>query len=163
VDIVSKNGNLMLNFPLPNNGMLDDRELKILSAITDWMNVNGEAIFSTRPWNISGQTAAPVSSAQDAMFNEGKRKALTADDVRFTTKGSTLYAFVMGWPEKEAIISPLGTGSKYAQGRIENVELLGYSGKLRWTRDQSGLRIQLPEQKPSEHAVAFKITGRDLV
>ena len=163
VDIVSKNGNLMLNFPLPNNGMLDDRELKILSAITDWMNVNGEAIFSTRPWNISGQTAAPVSSAQDAMFNESKRKTFTAEDVRFTTKGQTLYAFVMGWPEGEATIPPLGAGSKHAPGKIENVELLGFSGKLRWMRDASGLRIQMPEQKPSEHAVAFKITGRDLV
>ena len=162
VDIVSKNGNLMLNFPLPNSGILDDRELNILSAITDWMNVNGEAIFSTRPWKISGQTT-PVSSAQDAMFNESKRKPLTAEDVRFTTKGQTLYAFVMGWPEKEATIAPLGSDSKYAPGKIENVELLGFLGKLRWTRDHSGLRIQMPEQKPSEHAVAFEITGRDLV
>ena len=97
------------------------------------------------------------------MFNESKRKALTAEDVRFTTKSDTLYAFVMGWPEKEATIAPLGSDSKYAPGKIENVELLAFPGKLHWTRDQSGLKIQMPEQKPSEYAVAFKITGRDLV
>jgi alpha-L-fucosidase len=163
VDIVSKNGNLMLNFPLPNSGMLDDGELKILSAITDWMNVNGEAIFATRPWKISGQTAPPKSSAQDAMFNEKNRKAFTAEDVRFTTKGQTLYAFVMGWPEKQAIIAPLATGSKHAPGKIEKVELVGYKGKLHWTREESGLKIELPEQKPSDHAVAFKISGNGLV
>ncbi len=163
VDIVSKNGNLMLNFPLPNNGMLDDRELNILGAITDWTQVNGEAIFATRPWKISGQTSAPLSSAQDAMFNEDKRKPLTADDVRFTTKGQNLYAFVMGWPEKVATIAPLGEGNKLAPGKIENVELLGFPGKLQWTRKEKGLEIQLPEQKPSDHAVAFKISGTGLV
>src|ERR1700687_4433491 len=57
VDIVSKNGHLMLNFPLPSSGMLDDRELKILAGITEWMSVNGEAIYATRPWKISGQSA----------------------------------------------------------------------------------------------------------
>ena len=163
VDIVGKNGNLMLNFPLPNSGMLDDRELKILSAITDWTQVNGEGIFASRPWKISGQTSAPVSSAESAMFNEDKRKPLTAEDVRFTTKGQTLYAFVMGWPEKLATIAPLGSNSKYAPGKIENVELIGFPGKLQWTRKETGLEIQLPEQKPSEHAVAFRISGSGLV
>ncbi len=163
VDIVSKNGNLMLNFPLPNSGMLDDRELKILSSITDWTQINGEAIFASRPWKISGQTTAPVSTAQSAMFNEDKRKPLTAENVRFTTKGQSLYAFVMGWPEKVATIAPLGDGSKQAPGKIEKVELLGFPAKLPWTRKETGLEIQLPEQKPSEHAVAFKISGTGLV
>jgi alpha-L-fucosidase len=163
VDIVSKNGNLMLNFPLPNSGMLDDRELKILSAITEWMNVNSEAIYATRPWKISGQTAAPATSAQDAMFNESKRKPLTAEDVRFTRKGQTLYAFVMGWPEKQAIIAPLGAATRHATGKIENVELLGFKGKLQWTRADSGLKITLPEKRPSDHAVAFKISGNGLL
>ena len=143
--------------------MLDDRELKILSAITDWTQVNGEGIFASRPWKISGQTSAPVSSAESAMFNEDKRKPLTAEDVRFTTKGQTLYTFVMGWPEKLATIAPLGSNSKYAPGKIENVELVGFPGKLQWTRKETGLEIQLPEQKPSEHAVAFRISGSGLV
>jgi alpha-L-fucosidase len=98
------------------------------------------------------------------MFNESKRKPFTAEDIRFTTKGQTLYAFLMGWPEPEkgAVISPLATGSKHAPGKIERVELLGFPGKLKWTRDESGLRVQMPEQKPSEHAVALRISGKGL-
>jgi alpha-L-fucosidase len=163
VDIVSKNGNLMLNFPLPNNGMLDDRELNILSGITAWMSVNGEAIYATRPWKFSGQTTPTGTPAQDTNFNENKRKALTAEDVRFTTKGQLLYAFVMGWPEKRAVIAPLGSNSKYAPGRIDQVELLGSPDTLKWTRNEAGLSIQLPERKPCDHAVAFKISGNGLI
>src|SRR6267143_401444 len=80
VDIVSKNGNLMLNFPPPNSGMLDDRELNILSGITAWMSVNGEAIYATRPWKISGQTTPTGTPAQNTNFNKNKRKALTAEE-----------------------------------------------------------------------------------
>ncbi len=163
VDIVSKNGNLMLNFPLPNSGMLDDRELKVLSGITDWMTVNSEAIYATRPWKISGQTVPATPPSADASFNESKRRAFTAEDVRFTKKGETLYAFVMGWPEKQAVIAALASNSKQAPGKIENVELVGHSGKLKWTRDDAGLKIELPEQKPCEHALAFRILGVGLV
>lgn len=163
VDIVSKNGNLMLNFPLPNSGMLDDRELKTLSGITDWMAVNSSAIFGTRPWKISGQTAPLTPPAADASFNESKRRAFTAEDVRFTKKGDTLFAFVMGWPEKRAVIAALAENSKHAPGKIENVELLGYAGKLKWTRDSMSLRVDLPENKPCDHGIAFRIFGRGLV
>jgi alpha-L-fucosidase len=164
VDIVSKNGNLMLNFPLPSNGMLDDRELKILADITAWTGVNGEAIFGTRPWKISGQVSASAETAsQDASFNEDKRKALTAADVRFTTKGETLLAFVMGWPGAEATIAPLGSAGQFAEVKIERVELVGQRGPLTWKRAAAGLVIELPETPPSEHAVAFRISGKGLV
>jgi len=163
VDIVSKNGNLMLNFPLPNSGMLDERELAVLSGITDWMAVNSEAIYSTRPWKISGQSGPLAPPSPDASFNETKRRALTAEDVRFTRKGETLYAFVMGWPEKRAVIPQLSAKSPHAPGKIEAVELLGHAGKLPWSRDDSGLNISLPENKPSDHAVAFRISGAGLV
>ena len=162
VDIVSKNGNLMLNFPLPSSGMLDDRELKVLAGITAWMNVNAEGIHATRPWKISGQIAAPSAPGEDASFNESKRKPFTAADVRFTTKGRSLYAFVMDWPGKQAVIAPLATSSKQAPGKIENVELLGYPGKLKWKRDETALKIELPAQKPCDHAIAFKISGTGL-
>jgi alpha-L-fucosidase len=101
------------------------------------------------------------------MFNETKRRTFTYEDIRFTTKGPTLYAFLMGWPEsgwpeKGAVIAPLATGSKYAPGKIEHVELVGFPGKLKWTRGESGLHVQMPEQKPSEHAVALRISGDGL-
>lgn len=163
VDIVSKNGNLMLNFPLPNSGMLDDRELKTLSGITDWMAINSEAIYATRPWKISGQTVPLASPSEDASFNENQRRPFTNEDVRFTKKGHTLYAFVMGWPEKQAIIAALAANSKHAPGKIENVELLGHPDKLKWTRDNSGLKIELPEEPPCEHAIVLRVSGTGLV
>ena len=110
-DIVSRNGNLMLNFPLPNSGELDSKELKILDEITRWMAVNSEGIYSTRPWKIFGDGPGTKTAAvPDQRFNENSRKDLTAEDVRFTTKGNTLYAFVMGWPGKEASIPALALG-----------------------------------------------------
>ncbi len=156
-DIVSRNGNLMLNIPLPNSGMPDDEELKMLEGITAWMAVNSEAIYGTRPWKISGNAAAP--GAGDTKFNERNRRDLTAADVRFATKGGALYAFVMGWPEREAAMPTLALGGKLDVGRIRNVELLGHKGKLKFTQDQAALRIELPPAKPSEHAIAFKIVG----
>ena len=159
VDIVSRNGNLMLNFPLPNSGMLDDQELKILDEITRWMAVNSEGIYATRPWKIfgDGPVAAAPPSGRGARFNEAGRRDLTAEEVRFTTKGNTLYAFVMGWPQKQAVIKPLATTSVVAQMKIKNVELLGFKGKVKWTQEEKGLAVELPEQKPCDHAIALKI------
>ena len=157
-DIVSRNGNLMLNFPLPNNGELDADELHILDEITKWMAVNSEGIYATRPWKTLGAgpslIKAPVTNTR---FNENNRKDLTAEDIRFTTKGKDVYAFVMGWPGKEASIAALALGGHYGMPKIHNVDLLGHKGKLQWCQDSSALTVELPEQKPSEHAVAFRI------
>jgi alpha-L-fucosidase len=159
VDIVSRNGNLMLNFPLPNSGALDDQELKILDEITRWMAVNSEAIYATRPWKIfgDGPVASAPPSGRGARFNEASRRDLTAEEVRFTSRGSTLYAFVMGWPEKQAVIKPLATTSSVAQMKVRNVALLGSKGKVKWDQDEKGLTVQLPDQKPCDHAIALKI------
>jgi len=156
-DIVSRNGNLMLNFPLPNSGALDDEELKVLDGITQWMSVNSEGIYGTRPWKVSGN--ATVAAAGQMGFNERNRKELTAADVRFTKKGNTLYAFVMGWPEKQAVIPTLGQGGKLQVGKIRAVELLGHKERLQFTQDESALTVQLPAEKPSDHAVTLKIAG----
>jgi alpha-L-fucosidase len=162
VDIVSRNGNLLLNFPLPNSGALDSAELKILDEITKWMAVNSEGIYSTRPWRIFGD--GPIATAPPSApgapggprFGEQSRKDLTDQETRFTTKGSTLYAFIMGWPERETNLKPLGTGN--AGMKIANVTMLGFKGKLRWTQEATGLRVQMPPVKPSDHAVTLKIS-----
>jgi alpha-L-fucosidase len=156
-DIVSRNGNLMLNFPLPNSGMPDDEEFKVLEGITQWMSVNSEGIYGTRPWKVPGNATVPVAGQMG--FNERNRKDLTAADVRFTRKGSTLYAFVMGWPDKEAAIPTLATGGKLGVGRIRNVELLGHKGKVTFTQDEGALKVQMPAEKPSEYAITLKIVG----
>jgi alpha-L-fucosidase len=159
VDIVSCNGNLLLNFPLPNSGMPDDKELAILDSITAWMAVNSEGIYATRPWKIFGAgPGADFKPPAGMQFNENSRQDLTAEDVRYTKKGDKLYAFMMGWPGKEAVIPSLATSAKQGVGRIQNVELLG-AGKMKFTQDETALTVQLPEQQPSEHAIAFKIIG----
>jgi alpha-L-fucosidase len=159
VDIVSRNGNLMLNFPLPNSGELDYEELVILDEITRWMAINSEGIYATRPWKIfgDGSVATAPPSSGGTRFNEAGRTDLTAEEVRFTTRGETLYAFVMGWPEKQAFIRPLATTSPLSPPKIQNVELLGYKDKVRWTQDEQGLTVLLPEQKPCDYAIALKI------
>jgi alpha-L-fucosidase len=159
VDIASRNGNLLLNFPLPNNGMLDPKELAILESITSWMSVNSEAIYATRPWKIFGAgPGAEFKPPPGQQFNENTRQDLTAADVRYTTKGENLYAFVTGWPGKEAVIPSLATTAKQGVGKIQYVELLG-AGKVAFIQDETALKVHLPEQPPCEHVIAFKIIG----
>src|SRR5260370_11730219 len=153
VDSVSRNGNLLLNFPLPGSGALDSQELQVLDEIAKWMTVNSEGMYGTRPWKVFGEgpSAQPPMENQGRLgFNESGRKALTADDVRFTAKGKTMYAFVMGWPEKEALV-------RTDAGRIRSVELQGFKGRLKWRKDAEGLKVQMPAGKPSDHAIALKI------
>jgi alpha-L-fucosidase len=164
VDIVSRNGNLMLNFPLPNSGMLDAEELKILDEITRWMVVNSEGIYATRPWKVFGDgpvatAPPPAAGGRGNPFNERNRKDFTADEIRFTTKGNTLYAFVMGWPEKQAVVKALSSKSNIAPFKVTNVQLLGFKGKVKWTQDENGLTVEMPQQKPSDHAIALKVFG----
>jgi alpha-L-fucosidase len=140
--------------------MLDDQELKILEEIRKWMEVNGEAIYATRPWKIFGNEPVKSSSEpSDANFNENTRKDLTPDDVRFTTKGNMVYAFVMGWPQQKALITPLAFPGKLGVGKVAKVDLLGYGGTLQWSQDASGLKVLLPPEKPCDHAIVFRIAG----
>ena len=155
VDVVSRNGNLLLNFPLPNGGRLNETELNILSEITEWMSVNSDGIYGTRPWKIFGEgPAATAAPSDDAKFNESKRKELTSEDVRFTTKRDALYAFVMGVPGREAVVRSLATEGNAR--KVQNVELLG-AARVEWTQDAAGLRVKLPERKPSKYALGLRI------
>jgi alpha-L-fucosidase len=164
VDIVSRNGNLLLNFPLPSSGMLDDRELKILDEITRWMAVNGEAIYGTRPWKTFGSVGGPGGAGRAAgdhhnaaAFNERNRKELTAADLRYTQKGSTIYAFAMGWPERKVEFPELAVGGEYGVGRIRNISLLGYGGRVKWSHSLEAVVIELPPDPPCRHAVVFRV------
>jgi alpha-L-fucosidase len=159
-DIVSRNGNLMLNFPLPNSGMLDDDELKVLDGITRWMAVNGEGIFGTRPWKVSGNNTPPPGDRQQG-FNERNRKDLTAADIRYTTKNGVLYVFVMGWPDpgRPHELAQLALGGKPGAGKVRRVELLGHKGNLKFTQNETALAVELPNEKPCDYAVTLKIEG----
>ena len=163
VDIVSRNGNLLLNIPLPASGMPDDEELRILSGITAWMKVNSEAIYGTRPWKVFGEGPAVAKTAGTAgmngtpeHFNEKQRRDLSVGDIRFTAKPGILYALVMGHPATEIRISSLSPQAVGAHN-IEKVELLGSAEPVEWNLADDGLTIASPRAFPSEHAIALKI------
>jgi alpha-L-fucosidase len=157
VDIVSKNGNLMLNIPLRGDGTIDEDEHKFLNDLSSWMQVNGEAIYGTRPFRIYGEGLPDVEASAD--FNESKARPFTAEDIRFTTKGDTLYAFALGWPEDGKLtIKTLALDGNEYKNPIHRVTLLGSAGTLRFTRDKSGLTITLPPEKPNDYAYAFRIS-----
>jgi len=160
VDIVSKNGNLMLNVPLPASGMPDMEELAVVDEITAWMATNSEGIHGSRPWKKFGEGAPDQPADQKSKtFNESARRALDATDVRFTTKGDALYAFVMGTPVFRTLIRSLATDTALKVGRVTGVELLGHDAKLTWTQDRSGLSIDIPDGLPAGHAACFRIRG----
>ena len=100
-DIVSKNGNLLLNIPVRADGTIDDKEEVVLKGIADWMDVNKECIFGTRPWKVFGEgPASEGAPTKVGNFNEGKGKPFTGEDVRFTTKDGVLYMIASGCAEK---------------------------------------------------------------
>ena len=159
-DIVSKNGNLLLNIPVRGDGTIDDKEEGILEGIAAWMDVNKESIFGTRPWKVFGEgPASEGASPQAPGFNEGKGRAFTAEDVRFTAKGGSLYAIVMGWPAKPLAIRSLGFSAKLLDGAVAAVELLGSDEAVRWTRTDEALVLEAARAKPpSDIAVVYKIS-----
>jgi alpha-L-fucosidase len=161
VDIVSKNGNLLLNVPVRADGTIDEKEEAVVAGITDWMDVNKECIFGTRPWKIFGEGPASAGAPITAQgFNEGKGKPFTAADVRFTASGDTLYAIVLGWPTNGVSIQSLGESAKLLDKPVDHVELLGSPETIQWHRTPDALVIAPPKNKPNDFAIVFKITPK---
>jgi alpha-L-fucosidase len=159
IDIVSKNGNLMLNIPLPGNGAPDDDELKLLDELAKWIAPNGEAIYNTRPWTVYGEGPSTVAGGRRGMGSDVR--SYTSEDVRFTKKGDIVYAFLMGWPDSgKATIKNLATGSANFPKEISKVELLGSNIPLAFTRQETGLVVTMPDKKPNDYAYALKVTPK---
>ncbi len=153
-DIVSKNGNLLLNIPVRGDGTIDDEETAFLEDMAAWMKVNSEAIFATRPWIVSGEGGR---AARGGSFNEGGFGGMTAKDFRFTLKGNTLYALALGWPEDGRLVVRSLAKSQGFDGQVTGVSLLGYKGKVQWRRDDEGLKVKLPAAKPCTHVYVLKL------
>lgn len=161
VDIVSKNGNLLLNVPLRGDGTYDEKELAVVKGITAWMNVNKESIYGTRPWTIFGEgpTAERANALSAQGFNEGT--FYDARDIRYVKKGdSIVYVTVMGWPTNgKAVLKKMASNLPYLSRTIKSIKILG-GANLTYTRNNDGLSINLPATKPAtaDIGIAFKIT-----
>lgn len=162
-DVVSKNGNLLLSIPVRGNGTIDPDEESIVEEIGRWMHLNGESIFGTRPWRIYGEgpAMAHATPMRDQGFNEGKGKAVTGEDIRFTTKGNILYAIALGNPvDGQLLIRSLAQGSDRYGEDIAQVQLVSDGRSLPFSRSDKGLLISLPEMLRDSYAYAVRIIPR---
>jgi alpha-L-fucosidase len=157
VDIVSKNGNLLLDITPTAEGVIPEPVVERLLAIGEWLAVNGEAIYGTRPWKLFGEGPTQIKGG---MFGEEKIPDFVAQDIRFTSRWITLYAIALDWPQNvpDLVIKSLNTNDALlAKGEIANLSLLGSDAKLSWEHNGEGLRINLPREKPGAFAYVFKI------
>lgn len=150
IDIVSKNGNMLLNIPIRADGTLDETATGTLEDLGSWFAVNGEGIYGTRPWYLygEGKTEMPHKTI-DSPF--------TFKDIRYTTKGEYLYAFVLDWPGKRTVEMAFLAPGNHQIGTIRSVTLLGHDGPIRWEHHPDGLRVWFPKEKPCDFAYGLKI------
>jgi alpha-L-fucosidase len=156
VDIVSKNGCLLLNVGPRPDGTIPDEDQAILKAIGNWLSINGESIYGTTHWKTFGEGPTSVSTGHVSEF---KDKPFTAEDIRFTASGDTLYVTGLAWPESKTVtIKSLAEGSELYSEPISGITMLGSDAALQWTRDTEGLTVQLPDNPPSKFAYVLKVT-----
>ena len=149
-DVVSKNGNLLLNVGPRADGRIPRAASDTLRAIGRWLKVNGEAIYGTRPWTIFGEGPTEIANGS---FSESKAKPYTSRDFRFTTRDRTLYAIQMAWPEDDkATISSIRGDTP-----VKRVDLLGIKAPVRFEQTETGLALMCPTGVPHQPAYVYRI------
>ncbi|HPC60291.1 MAG TPA: alpha-L-fucosidase [Verrucomicrobiota bacterium] len=156
VDVVSKNGTLLLNIGPRADGTIPEREQQMLRDIGRWLKINGDAIYGSRPWRVFGEGPTRIV---EGSFGDVKRPPFTAQDIRFTTRGGRLYAIALAWPpDRQLLIRSLAAGGGPGL-KLRGVRLLGHRGSIAWEQTPGGLRVALPEKPPCDFAIALEITA----
>jgi len=166
VDLVSKNGFLLLNVGPKPDGTITEEAKKCLLGIGEWLKVNGEAIYGTTAWIRHGE--GPAYEFGTGNYLDFRKKMYdiqyTAQDIRFTVKDNIIYAICLDWPINEVTIKFMagvglmhGEAFRLYESEIESIKMLGVDEELEWTMTEEGLTIKTPEKKPCEHAFTFKI------
>lgn len=163
-DVVSKNGNLLLSIPMKGDGTIDSDELAFLHGMAAWMEINGEAIYGTRPWRVYGEgpTQAGSGKADKGVVVEQATKPYTGRDVRFTTKAGHLYAIMMAPPEGQTVTLTSLSMQETGGGHVEHIELLGHAAALPFKHAPDGLSIKLPSSALGDVYV-LRISGLHIV
>ncbi|MDC0584171.1 alpha-L-fucosidase [Bacteroidales bacterium] len=157
IDVVSKNGAVLLNITPRADGTIPEGVQKRLLAMGDWFKINGEAIYNTRTFTIYGEGPQEITEGH---LSEDKNPEAVAEDIRFTVKDDALYAIIMDWPkDNKTVIRSLKKDNDVYTKQINSVFLLGH-GDVNFSQTENGLEIELPSEKPCEHAFSFKIIGQ---
>jgi alpha-L-fucosidase len=161
-DIVSKNGNLLINIVLTPEGDLDPDILQTVKDIGRWTAINGEGIYGSRPWKVYGEKSPRTSGVKSGSFNESK-VIYDSQDIRFTTRGNVLYAFCLDRPQKDIRIASLGSHSAVNRAAIASVSLLGDDQHTHWKQHSDSLIIRKPSAIPLDAVpvLGFKIEFKD--
>jgi alpha-L-fucosidase len=154
IDIVSKNGNMLLNIGPKADGTITPEQTQVLLGIGSWLHINGEGIFGTRPWLVAEEG---TTVGAEGSFGDQKPVTYNAGDIRFTSKDGVVYAFVLDIPkDRQIVVKSLGSASDSAL-KISKVELMGSSEKISWVQKKDALVIKRPEGFPCSEAVGFRI------
>jgi alpha-L-fucosidase len=157
IDIVSKNGSMLLNIGPRPDGTIPEHEVQMLKDIGSWLSINGEAIYGTRPWVKFGEGVTQVIDGTMTNDGEHHRKDFTKNDIRFTEKKGVVYAILMAWPGAGTGVTIASITPQNFHKAISKVSLLGSNEKLPWEANTTGLKLTLPANAPHDFAQVIKI------
>jgi alpha-L-fucosidase len=153
IDIVSKNGAMLLNIGPKSDGTISSEETEVLKSIGKWMKINGESIYGTRYWHIFGEGPTKI---REGAFTDTAREKYTSKDIRFTYNCPYVYANVLNWPEN-GLIKIKSLGRKAFQGELKSIKILGYDNAVNWVQNDDDVEITVLGNISTDFPVCLKI------
>ena len=159
IDIVSKNGVLLLNISPKADGTIPDDQQQVLLDIGDWLSKYGEAIYETRPWYTFGEGPTKEPEGHFKYHRDFLKIIYSSDDVRYTKKDNHIYATILGWPGagEQILLTAFASDQLPEPLSVKEVTMLGSEAELDWQQGDNGLTIKTPSESPDEMAIVLKI------